>query len=83
MSNDAILTNQLIHRAWQDPSFKEELLANPKKAIQEALGVILPEHIRITTLEEKSDEFYLVLPPSPKEVDSKVRARGIWGPDPI
>lgn len=81
MTNDAILTNQLIHRAWQDPSFKEQLLANPKKAIQEALGVILPEHIRVTALEEKSDEFYLVLPPNPEEIEENknVRLKGSWG----
>lgn len=79
MSTDAILTNQLIQKAWQDPSFKEQLLANPKKAIQEALGVILPEHIRVNAVEEKHDEFYLVLPPSPsKKLGEDVAVKFSW-----
>lgn len=80
MSTDAILTNQVIQKAWQDPSFKEQLLANPKKAIQEALGVILPEHIRVNAVEEKPDEFYLVLPPNPaKSLNKVVATKSAWG----
>ncbi|USB34006.1 NHLP leader peptide family RiPP precursor [Paenibacillus sp. YPG26] len=74
MSTDAILTNQVIQKAWQDPSFKEQLLTNPKKAIQEALGVILPENIKVNAVEEKADEFYLVLPPNPAQALNKVTA---------
>ncbi|RUT30588.1 NHLP leader peptide family natural product precursor [Paenibacillus zeisoli] len=79
MSTDAILTNQVIQKAWQDPSFKAQLLANPKKAIQEALGVILPENIRVNAVEEKPDEFYLVLPPSPeKSLNKNTVMKNTW-----
>lgn len=67
MTAEAILHNQVIQKAWEDPNFKERLLADPKAAIKEVLGIILPEHIKVKTVEESSNEFYLVLPPNPAE----------------
>lgn len=71
MTTGALLQSQVVEKAWQDPSFKEKLLADPKAAIQEALGVILPDHIKIKTVEESSDEFYVVLPPRPEKSRKK------------
>lgn len=80
MTTGALLQSQVIEKAWQDPSFKAKLLSNPKAAIQEALGVVLPEHIKVKTVEENSDEFYLVLPPSPSTViKSEVKPNAVWG----
>ncbi|OAB45960.1 NHLP leader peptide family RiPP precursor [Paenibacillus glacialis] len=67
MTQQALLQTQIINKAWEDPSFKAQLLADPKKAIKEALGVIIPEHIKLKMVEESSDVFYLVLPSSPSE----------------
>ncbi|MNE86079.1 Nitrile hydratase, alpha chain [compost metagenome] len=63
--SEAIFKNQVIQKAWEDPSFKQKLLANPKEALREALGIHLPDNITLTTVEEGSNEFYLVIPPSP------------------
>lgn len=71
MTAEAILHNQVIQKAWEDPSFKERLLMDPKAAIKEVLGVILPDHIKVKAVEESSDEFYLVLPQSPGTVMKK------------
>ncbi|WP_178023979.1 NHLP leader peptide family RiPP precursor [uncultured Paenibacillus sp.] len=80
MTTGALLQSQVVEKAWQDPSFKAKLLADPKAAIQEALGVILPDHIKIKTVEESSDEFYVVLPPKPENVvKSEIKPAGIWG----
>lgn len=80
MTTGALLQSQVVEKAWQDPSFKAKLLADPKAAIQEALGVILPDHIKIKTVEESSDEFYVVLPPTPENaVKSEIKPAGIWG----
>ncbi|RRJ64215.1 NHLP leader peptide family natural product precursor [Paenibacillus oralis] len=79
MTTGALLQSQVIEKAWQDPSFKAKLLADPKSAIQEALGVILPDHIKIKTVEESSDEFYMVLPPNPANVvKGEIKPLGIW-----
>jgi hypothetical protein len=63
--SEAILKNQVIQKAWEDPGFKQRLLTDPKAAIQEALGINLPDNITLKTVEEGSNEFYLVIPPSP------------------
>ncbi|MBP2000715.1 hypothetical protein J2Z69_001746 [Paenibacillus shirakamiensis] len=76
MTTEAILHNQVIQKAWQDPSFKAKLVSNPKAAIQEALGVSLPDHINIQTVQETPDQFFLVLPANPveqKEEDKQVK----------
>lgn len=78
-TSGALLQTQIIQKAWQDPSFKAKLLADPKTAIQEALGVTIPDHIKVKTVEENSDEFYLVLPPNPSEViKSDIKPNAVW-----
>ncbi|WP_438347231.1 NHLP leader peptide family RiPP precursor [Paenibacillus sp. FA6] len=65
MAQQALLQTQVINKAWEDPSFKALLLTDPKKAIKDVLGIMIPEHIKLRTVEESSDVFYLVLPSSP------------------
>ncbi|MDQ0087427.1 hypothetical protein J2T12_000821 [Paenibacillus anaericanus] len=80
MTSGASLQTQVIQKAWQDPSFKAKLLSEPKAAIQEALGVILPDHIEIRAVEENSNEFYIVLPPNPSGViTADVKPNAVWG----
>ncbi|MGG6314274.1 NHLP leader peptide family RiPP precursor [Paenibacillus macerans] len=80
MTSGALLQSEVIQKAWQDPSFKAKLLSDPKAAIQEALGVILPDHIKVKAVEENSDEFYLVLPQNPSGVvKSEVKPNAVWG----
>lgn len=80
MASDVLLHNQIIQKAWQDPSFKAQLLSNPKAAIQEALGVMIPDHIQLKAVEENSNEFYLVLPPQPSTTVAKsdVTPQATW-----
>lgn len=79
MTSGALFQSQVVEKAWQDPSFKAKLLANPKAAIQEALGVTLPDHIKVKTVEESTDEFYVVLPPNPeKVVKSEAKPLAAW-----
>lgn len=78
--SEAVLRNQVIQKAWEDPSFKQRLLADPKAALQEALGVIIPDSVTLKAVEEGSNEFYLVIPPSPSSDVLKATAapRGSW-----
>jgi len=79
--SEAILRNQVIQKAWEDPSFKQRLLADPKAALQEALGVIIPDSVTLKAVEEGSNEFYLIIPPSPTSEVLKATSterRGIW-----
>ncbi|MEK5235029.1 NHLP leader peptide family RiPP precursor [Paenibacillus sp. FSL L8-0470] len=80
MLSEAILRNQVIQKAWEDPSFKQKLLTDPKAALKEALGINLPDHITLKTVEEGSNEFYLVIPPSPSSgiLKTDVTTLGSW-----
>lgn len=54
----------LVLRAAQDDAFRKQLLTDPKGTIFEIFGFRIPSDVRITVLEETSDEVYLVLPAS-------------------
>ncbi|AWB43599.1 NHLP leader peptide family natural product precursor [Paenibacillus sp. CAA11] len=75
----ALLQSQVVQKAWQDPSFKTKLLSDPKAALQEFLGVELPDHIKVKAVEEQSDEFFIVLPPNPsKALAPDVKPLVMW-----
>ncbi|PWW05164.1 putative ribosomally synthesized peptide [Paenibacillus cellulosilyticus] len=58
---------QIIKKAWEDPQFKEQLLKDPKGAIQEAFGIELPADIELKVVEEAPESYYMVLPAKPEE----------------
>ena len=58
----------VIARAREDADFKEELLRNPKVAIEQEQGEALPENIEIRVLEESANRYYFILPSS-REVE--------------
>lgn len=62
------LLNKLITKAWQDSKFKEELLKDPKSAIEKSLGISVPDFIQIKIHQETPKELHLVLPLNPCEV---------------
>ena len=58
------LEAQLIDRAMQDETFRQELVRDPRGVVARALGMEqLPEHIQVQVLEESPTTVYLVLPP--------------------
>ena len=65
MSLDS-LKLQIIKKAWADPAFKQELLADPKKAIKEAVGIEIPEQIEVKALDESPNLYYLIIPQPPE-----------------
>lgn len=59
------LQAQLIERATGDPTFRRELMADPKGVLERELGLKLPPTLDIRVLEETPARNYLVLPPAP------------------
>jgi hypothetical protein len=57
---------QIIKKAWEDPQFKEQLLQDPKGAIQQAFGIELPTDIELKVVEETPVNYYMVLPSKPE-----------------
>lgn len=80
MSAEQILKTQIIQKAWEDASFKEELLTTPKKAIEAAFGIVVPDDIELIAVEETTSKFYLVIPPNPAVVldGSDDSPAGMW-----
>ena len=60
---------QLIARAWQDESFKQALLSNPKAAVEKEFEITIPEGSELKVLEEEADTFYIVLPSSADDLN--------------
>jgi len=53
---------EVILRAAADQAFRQQLVADPRAAIQAAYGVEIPPDVEIQVLEETPSKFYLVLP---------------------
>jgi hypothetical protein len=67
----AALKDMIITKAWEDAVFKAQLLADPKGTIKQAFGVELPEDVDLEAISETSKKFYVVIPPSPIDIDTK------------
>jgi hypothetical protein len=57
---------KIIAKAWRDPAFKAELIANPAAALK-AEGIDVPDGITVTVVENTDKQFHLVLPPVPTD----------------
>ncbi len=62
------IEGQIIARAWQDESFKQELLRDPLATFAKE-GINLPDGLEVKVVEESSNLFYLVLPTKPSNTE--------------
>jgi|1186.fasta_scaffold321996_2 hypothetical protein len=53
---------RIRERAASDPAFREELMANPRSAVESELGVAIPAEVSVHVHEESGTEVHLVLP---------------------
>ena len=67
MSNDIIVSRKdvreaLVRTALKDEYFRESLLANPKLAVERALGTALPADLEVTVVQDNDEKMFIVLP---------------------
>jgi hypothetical protein len=62
-TDDDTLFGKLIAKAWRDPAFKADLIANPAAALK-AEGIVVSSGMTVTVLENTDKHFHLVLPPA-------------------
>ena len=62
---------KIIVKAWCDPAFKAELIANPAAALK-AEGIDVPAGMAVTVLENTDKQFHLVSALQPTEGASTV-----------
>jgi hypothetical protein len=58
----ADLEGRIVSRALRDPGFRARLVATPREAVAEELGIDLPERLEIVVVEERPDRIAIVLP---------------------
>lgn len=82
------MMDRLVKKAWESESFKKELLANPRAAIEKEFGVKIPDNVDVTALEDTPQKIHVVVPMSPvaastkkmSEADLEAVAGGVsWG----
>lgn len=56
------MERRIVRRSLEDESFRQQLLADPKAAVERELGTPLPEGVRVVAVEETTDTVFLVLP---------------------
>jgi len=54
---------QLIAKAWQDHTFKQNLLRDAKTTVSQELGVTLPEDLHMHCVADDDEHQYLLIPP--------------------
>ncbi len=56
------LERRLVEKAMKDDMFREQLISDPRRAIETELGILLPANMQVKVLEEDATNVYLVLP---------------------
>ena len=65
MEEDQKKWAQIVAKAWMDESFKNELLSNPKKVMEEN-GMSFSNDFHLKIVESKNNEVCFVLPAKPE-----------------
>ena len=74
------MRERLVAKAVEDETFRARLLADPKEAAQDELGVQAPEGFTLKVHEETAKTSHLVLPP-PSKLDEAALAQAAGGRD--
>ncbi len=62
MSQQNPIQAQIIAKAMKEETFQQELLSNPKAAIERALGITVPQSVTIMVHQDTPTTLHLVLP---------------------
>ena len=79
------LKARILSRADDDGDFRARLVADPKAAVADEIGMTVPEGFNVEVHEDSATTAHLVLPPSPEltEADLAMAAgghhTGLWG----
>jgi hypothetical protein len=61
------LQKKIIEKAMQEPAFKTELVADPRKALKDHFDIEVPTPVELIVFEETEKSYALVLPFAPEE----------------
>ena len=66
------MQDEIWKKAYNDSSYRDELIGDPKKVLSKELGKGLPDNMEVEIIEEKSNVIYLVAPPKPIKVGDEI-----------
>jgi len=82
MLSRAEAEQRIRERAASDASYREQLIADPRKALAAELDVAIPQEITVHVHEETMSEVHLVLPPTTQDLSDAdlemVSGGGSW-----
>jgi len=82
MPTNTALVEKVIEKARTDAAFRSQLQSNPKAAVESELGISIPADLNVKVVEEKPNEFYIVLPPKEQSGQlSDAQLAGVAGGD--
>lgn len=70
--------SEIVMKAWQDPSFKKKLMANPEAVLKE-YGIKVPADCAIKIVENSPKTLYLTIPTKPTGELSEEQLQKIAG----
>jgi hypothetical protein len=63
------LETLLIRKAWKDSEFRNQIVLDPKGAVEKYLGRRLPGEVRIFVHEEDLNNIHFSIPPMPADLE--------------
>ena len=58
----AEMERSIVQRSIEDEDFRQRLLEDPRKVVEQELETRLPDNVEVRVVEESADTIYLVLP---------------------
>ncbi len=74
MQNANEMRDHIIKKASEDEAFRGKLLSEPKRLIEDELGITIPPGVTVQVHENSAQTVHLVLPPNPRIPESELRA---------
>jgi len=65
-----VFEDKLLVKAWEDETFKKQLVADPSGVIAKEIGQEIPEGCKFEVIQEAANTFELVLPHKPRAVQA-------------
>ena len=72
------IESHIINRATADAEFRASLIADPRAALEQEIGLSVPADFTLTVIEETANSMSLVLPPAQGEL-SDMELEGVAG----
>ena len=65
------IKEDILSKVGNDGDFRALLLEDPKAAIKEASGILIPDGINIYVVEDATADYHLVLPPAGRNLSDQ------------